>query len=620
MNVLSRSISQIFQGAVKAFQTFPAAIGCALAFAIVTIIRIYLDWPQQEAFNFLFNCLHWSFAVGAILSLAITTAVKSRINNRNAFLIGNMLGLLVVAFTFILLYFFGQSADESSRYAVISGISQARAGVAMLIGMLAFIYLAGYPNDQSDFSKSFFMTHKAFFIALIYGLVIMSGASGVAGAVKALLYHGMSYKVYMYIGTFTGFMAFTIFLGYFPDFRKDQIDQHREVAQKQPRFMEVLFVYIMIPIVIALTFVLLIWAGRTVATGLWPSFIQLSGIATSYAIGGIWLHIMVTHHESTLAGLYRKFYPIAALVILAFEAWALFVQLGKSGLKMTEYTFSLLWIITVAAVILLIIIKADAHPKIVAITCIMALIYVLPIVGYYALPVTAQADRLEKLLVSQGMFVDGKIIPANKTNLPEPALRESITDAVDYLANARDAKLPTWFDKNLRDNEVFISKLGFEQAWAKPQDVYGNGSGAYMGTSIYLPPEAINIKNYSWALNFQGDFQKGKEYLTLIGDRGTYRIYWTLNTQDGIPTLRIVLNDKTILNHDLNDFIDQISKKFPPKQAEPYEASFKDMSMQLGNQDIDVLLVFSNVDINVDPQSDTINYWLNLNALYLNEK
>ena len=608
MNVLTRSISQIFQGAVKAFQTFPAAIGCALAFAIVTIIRIYLDWPQQEAYNFLFNCLHWSFAVGAISSLAISTAAQSRINNRRAFLIGNMLGLLVVAATFLLLYFFGHAVDESSRFAVISGISQARAGVAMLLSILAFIYLAGYPNDQSDFAKSFFMTHKAFFIALIYGLVIMSGASGVAGAVKALLYHGMSYKVYMYIGTFTGFMSFTIFLGYFPDFRK------------QPRFMEVLFVYIMIPIVIALTAVLLIWSGRTIATGFWPSFIQLSGIATSYAIGGIWLHIMVTHHESSLAGFYRKFYPIAALVILAFEAWALLVQLGKSGLKMTEYSFSLLWIIAVAAALLLIILKAGAHPKIVAITCAIALIAVFPILGYNALPVTAQADRLEKLLISQGMFSDGKIIPATKANLPELALRESITDAVDYLANARDAKLPTWFDKNLRDNEVFISKLGFEQAWAKPQDVYGNGNGGYMGTSVYLPSEAINIKNYEWALNFQGNFQKGSEYVTLIGDRGTYRIYWTLNSQDGIPTLRIVLNDKTILEHNMNDFVDQITKKYPPKQAEPYEASFKDMSMQLGNQHIDLLLVFSNVDINVDPQSDTINYWINLNALYMNEK
>ncbi len=618
MNAFTRSISQISKGAVKAFQTFPAAIASALAFAIVTMIRIQLDWPQQEACNFLFNSLHWAFALGAVFSLAAITAAQSRFNEARAFLIANLLGAAVVAATFLMLYLFGgtDSTQAASRVVSVSGLAASRVSVAILVSFLAFIILAGYPKDQSDFSRSFFMTQKAFLIALIYGLVIMGGTSGVAGAFQALLYQEMSVKVYEYIGTLVGFLTFTIFVGYFPDFRKGQIDKHREEAQKQPRFVEILFEYIMIPIVLALTAVLLIWTGKIIVTGLWPVFIQLSSIATGYTVGGIWLHVMVTHHESGLAKFYRRIYPFAALVILAFEAWALLIQLSKSGLKMTEYYFILIWIIAVAAAVLLPILKAKAHPVIVALTCALAVFSVLPVVGYQALPVTAQVNRLENLLVSQGMLDGDQLVPA--VTEPELAVRESITDAVIYLAYAEDAKLPAWFDKRLGESMVFKTKLGFEQTWPKPEDPFVTGPGGYMGTSLMLQPGSIDISDYHWAINLQQE--KEKATVTIEGDKGSYRINWTVTPPTGIPTLKIELDDRVIIEQDMNAYIDQISAGFPPGQAGPTQATFKDMSLQLETPEVTVLLVFSNIDINVDPRQDIINYWLNLDALYLKEK
>lgn len=620
MNAFTRSISQIAKGAVKAFQTFPASIISALAFAIVTMIRIQLDWPQQEAYNFLFNCLHWSFAMGAIFSLCAITAAQSLFSKTKAFMIANLLGAVVVVMTFLSLYFFGGTGADlsNSRVLMVSSLSATRVSMAMLVSFLTFIILAGYSKDQSDFASSFFMTHKAFFIALIYGVVIMSGASGVAGAVRALLYREMSDKVYMYIGTVSGFLAFTIFLGYFPDFHKGKVDERREVAQKQPRFIEVLFGNIMIPIVLAMTVVLLIWTGRIIVTGSWPIFVQLYSIATAYTFGGIWLHVMTTHHDTGLARLYRRIYPIAALVILAFEAWALLTQLGKSGLKMTEYYFILIWITAVVASVLLLLLKAKAHTMIVVLICILAVFSVLPLVGYQSLPVTAQVNRLEKLLISQGMLKGNDLIPAAVE--PELAVREAITDAVYYIAYAQDAKLPIWFEKNLGESNVFKAKLGFEQAWSKPEDIYNNGQGNYIGTSLFLPPGAINISDYSWAINMQEDYGKSREPITVRGDKGSYEIYWIFNPPYGIPILKIILNDRVILEQDMNTYLDRISAAFPPGKAKPSQATLEDMSLQLETPEINVLLVFRNIEINVNPREDIINYWMNPDALYLKEK
>ncbi|MDD4776087.1 MAG: DUF4153 domain-containing protein, partial [Syntrophomonas sp.] len=158
MNSFVRSVSEVLKGAAAAFQTFPAAIGCALAFAIVTMVRIQMDWPQQEAYNFLFNCLHWGLAVGAIFSLAAITYAQSRYNNSRAFLYANLAGLAAAAVTFLLLYQFS-GLDPSltgARFKIVSPIATARVTTALLISFLAFIYLAGYPQPRSDFARSFF--------------------------------------------------------------------------------------------------------------------------------------------------------------------------------------------------------------------------------------------------------------------------------------------------------------------------------------------------------------------------------------------------------------------------------------------------------------------------------
>ncbi len=618
MNKFKLSVLKIFKDSGDAFKTFPVTMGCAVAFALVTIIRIQLEWPQQEPNNFLFNCLHWSFAMGAIFSLALITAAQSRANTKKAFLYANVLSIAAVALVFVGLYYFGagDSSLTGSRFLVISNIAAGRVTAIMVVSMLAFIVLAGHPKEQSDFAKSFFMTHKAFFIALIYGGVIMAGASGVAGAVEVLLYNDMSSKVYMYIGTLVGLLAFTIFVGYFPDFRKGETDEHRLTAQKQPRFIEILFGFILVPILLALTVVLLIWAVKTIAGGQDAAFYMLYRIAAAYTLVGIWLHIMVTHYETGIPKFYRRIYPIAALVILVFEAWALLTQLGVSGLKFTEYAFAMIWILAAASVLLLLIKKEKAHPMIAVVASILAICFVSPVLGYNALPVSAQSNRLEKLLVSQEMFVDGQIVPARAE--PELSVRQSITDAVEYLAYANDAKLPSWFDKTIAQPIKFKEAMGFEPAWPEFDDDY-YGNDGYLSTILYLESGPIDISGYRWAVNPQEEYQKTQQFVEVKGEKGTYEIYWDTTSQSGIPSLRITKEGTVILEEDMSKFIGAIGEKYPPDQMKPIAASIEDMSIKLSSPELSVMVVMKNAEIHLDPKQDIINYWISLESIYLYE-
>ena len=615
MNAFTKSIMQIFNGAVSSFRAYPAAMASALAFAVVAIIRIQLDWPEQETYNFLLNCLHFSLALGAVFGLTAITAAKSRFDGATSLRVANLTGAVLVIITFLLLYFFGgtDSSLDMIRIVRLTGIAQARVIAAMLVSLFTFIVLAGYPRNHSDFARSFFMTHKAFFIALIYGGVMFAGGAGVAGAVEALLYRDMSEKVYMYIGTIAGFLAYAVFIGYFPDFSKNNTDPKREGAQKQPRFIEILFEYIMSPLALALTAVLLIWSAKTVFTGEQVPFMRLSSIAAGFAIVGLWLHIMVTHGKSGMAKFYRKIFPFAAIIILIFEATALYVQVEQWGIKTGEYFFILIWILTTAAVILFIIMKNRSHVIIAALLCGLAVLSVFPMLGYHVLPVKLQIAHLEKLLISEGMFKDDVIVPA--ASEPERPKKEAITDAVNYLAYAENARLPSWFSERLNESAVFQKEFGFAQSW--PDFNPDNQPGDYAGTYLSLPSGALDISRYHWAINMQDG--KGTLPVTIAGEKGIYEIYWSLAAGGEIPAIRIDLDGRTIHEEDMNAYLDLILSKYPPGKTQSSQAGLEDMSYSIEIPEADMLLVFGSISVNTDISTGHTDYWLDLRMLYLSE-
>lgn len=49
-------------------------------------------------------------------------------------------------------------------------------------------------------------------------------------------------------------------------------------------------------------------------------------------------------------------------------------------------------------------------------------------------------------------------------------------------------------------------------------------------------------------------------------------------------------------------------------------ATLEDMSLKFETSEINIMLIFSNVEINSDSNKDKINYWINPNTLYFNEK
>lgn len=594
-----RSITRIFSGGAKAFTRYPMAMTGALVVAILASIRIQLDTPVDTR---LFNSLQWAFAFVAIFSLAIITAAQSRSGKPLTFWLANGLGLAAGGTAFAALYW---------PAGVFTDIRISRIVAAIAISLLAFILLAAWPRERSTFNDSFFMTHKSLLIALLYGLVIMLGLFAVAFAVQSLLYKDLSEKVYQHIGTWSALLTFAFFLGYFPDFQRDSTDEHREVAQKQPRFIEILFAYVMIPIVLALTVVLLLWTIQIVITGDWPQFQQLAAIMAGYSLAGVWLFIMVSQKDLPLTRFYRHVYPIAALVFLGFAAWAFVRRLQVNGLKLDEYIFLLLWIFGVLAAVLLLVRPVRGNHWLAWLAMVLILVAVLPVIGYRDLPYQAQVSRLQQLLKANGLLVNGAIVPSGSV---DKQAQVQITDAVMFITGETDLQPPAWLPANLSAQDTFRQTFGFDQNWAIEP-----GGNEYLSSVVVRPSAGIDLSGYQWAVGLRDEWSNTPT--EVAGQKGTYQVTWQISGSANIPRLIVKRAGQTLIDETLTAYLQNLQAKYPlgSNYNQITATSADDLSFFVEADEIRVKAVLAMVEMNRQGGA-ALYYNVRLQAIFLGEK
>lgn len=612
MSGIKESVLKVYKGAIKSFSDYPVSMISALLFSLVTVVRIQMEWEVQQDFSLLLNSLHFALALAAASGMALIAYVRSRKNSQRDFIYANLAAAVIGLITFILLYFLSSTQSYYTYdYLRLTDLSVFRVMALIYSSVILFVIFAGHPKESPDFSKSLYMTIRAGAVALIYGLVIMGGSSAVAGAIQALLFRDMSYKVYQYLGTISGFLGFSIFLGYFPDLSKKDRDDKRSYAEEQSRFVEVLLDYILIPIALALTVVFLVWTVRTSTQGIETSFIQLSGIATSYALGGLLLHVLVTNHEGSLPMFYKKVFPITALVILGFQLWALIVQISQNGLMDSEYSFSLIWIFTVISVILLLFKGKKSHIPMSLISILVVLIAVLPLVGYHSLPYRYQLSKLENILESEGMLSNNQI---NKSADPSQESKEKITEIVLYLVYKDNDNHPQWFSKDLRENNNFQETFGFQHTWPSYE---GDGPKFY-GTNLVMPAEKIDISSYSNLIVLSDYMAKDLAEVKFSGVKGEYIFNWSMMRGQESPLFSVTLNGELIIEESFDKYLSDLAKRYPPSDIYTKVADIEDMLYIIATDDINIMLVFKSIDININEDKSEY-YFMNLNSIYLEE-
>lgn len=619
MGSIRKAITSTLRGAVESYLRYPAAMFSATALALLTSIRIADNTIMAAAE---FNRLQMTLAVAILFCLAWTawiqiwpdrkkngrpqpTAISEKAISAKSSLL-SLTGLLII----IPLYFLTRPVNGQ-----IPNLTVSRVIAAGGIALISWFLIISYGQTQTDYNKRFFMFHKALFVALLYMLVIMGGSNFIAVAVENLLYNEMSSDVYQHLTTWSGFLGFAFFLGNLPDLRMNADPEEVQASQKQPRFIEVLFVFVMIPIVLVLSLVLLLWALRMLLTGEWPQFSRLALIFSGYIAAGIWLNLMVADSSHGLARLFRRLYPVLSLVFLAVEAFAIYRQINDFGIRGGEYAAAALWIFGLLSAVFFLIRPVRLNHLTAWVAILVILISVLPLTGYDDLTFRSQLNRLEKVLTANQMLEGDKIIPVSQNNLPSNQDMLTITETTMYLQSLDDrGRMPGWLPRGSDAYDRFSSIYGFEPRWDYNDYEYQNPQKAIR---IIRGEGAVNLEGYSLA--FISVTGKNKDVTSFETTRGSYELEWVLeNNTSQPPGIKLSRDGSVIIDQDLSPFVDQLIEQAEDFNGYELELPADQMQYEIETADVRLMFVFSSLEL-LRNDSDSGNIYLDPYNIYFGD-
>ncbi|MCT4634206.1 MAG: DUF4153 domain-containing protein [Firmicutes bacterium] len=618
MEKILSSIEKIFLDFKRTYKKYPLIVLYAVLFTIVSMIRIQMEWREQEPYNFLFNILHFALASGASIGLLLVTITKQKSTKLKNMKIANLITSISNILIFLLLYLKGNNNINDRGFKYLPEICEARTFSLIFISTIIFILYLGYKDGKFRFNKSLFIFEKALMIALIYSGVIMLGSSGVAAAFQALVYRTMSGKVYMYLGALSLFAGYMIFIGYFPDFDKEEVENDFLKLSKQPKFIEILFIYILLVIMIVLSLVLIIWIVKSMVTETEVPFYDVSGIVSSYSLWGIWLFLMVCHSKSELVKFYKKVFPPVSLLILTFGIWAWIKQMNFTGLKEEEYIFIIIASVAIISSILLLLKNQRSLNLIAIVISVFSLINVLPLVGYHRLPTSYQINRLESLLITNSMLEDGQVIPfSGQLDLK---IRQDITDTVQYLAYKDKDLLPDWYKEDFVESDVFENTFGFKKTWYTKQSDLEIPESKYKFIDLQRSSGHVNLGDYDWLVLLDTKSWRAERIFEerIQGSKGDYLIIW--DERSDIAKLKIKKDGKDIVDIDLKEYIDMIIDKYGDNNHGIKGINLEEMSYLVEIPDLKIRIIFDSIHISMNPSEDNTSYNIQINSILFKER
>lgn len=431
-----------------------------------------------------------------------------------------------------------------------------RTGVALFALLIAFIWVPIIKSSIS-FNASFMIAFKSFFISLFFSGIIMAGISIILGATDQLIF-SINYKVYSYVATiiFTLF-APLYFLSLIPNFigAEDRNKTQEEINRKQetititaycPKFLQVLISYIVIPLIIVFTLILVIYILKNIGGDFWTDNL-LEPMLVSYAITVILVYILASEIENKFTVFFRKVFPKVLVPIVVFQIVSSVISLADTGVTHTRYYVILFGVYAAAAGILLSILPVRKNGVIAAMLIVFAAVSIVPPVDAFTISRTSQINTLENVLTKNNMLENNQIKP--KESIPDED-KKAITKTIYYLDEMGYTKKISWLPKDFKVYEDFTETFGFKE-YQEPMDedfkqpVYVNlnpsspititGYDTFVQTDINMYDKQHNqtictIKKDGESYTLVKDFNKNRVDIKIKGEHGQDLL--TFNTEE----------------------------------------------------------------------------------------
>lgn len=433
---ISKYIMNALISLYKSIKRFPLTLVLSASFVIVMIFISEIRPTTTK--SIIENLERVSMIIA--LGFPISICIKLYFEKKEAYKWGHIVaafigeGLILVLYYFFLLKDF--SMVSTSRYVGVN-----------LVVYLLFIFIP-YLKYKENFELYAMKIFEKFFITIIYSIVLYGGLCAVLATIDKLLEVQVPSNFYYY--TFlivAGIFAPTYYLGGLPTV-KDKF-----TIENYSNIFKVLVIYIIMPLITIYTVILYIYFARIIITVKWPVGL-ISNLVLWYAVISalVLFFISPLYKENRFANKFMKILPKVILPLLLLMFFSIGIRIKAYGVTENRYYVIALSLWVFGVMIYFSLVKKFKNILLPVTLSIIIFISVLggPI-SSYRISMVNQNMRLEKILVSNNMLKDSKIIKNNSLNQKD---KEQIISILDYFNTNHNLNDVKYIPKNFKIDEM----------------------------------------------------------------------------------------------------------------------------------------------------------------------
>ncbi|MFZ7103021.1 MAG: DUF4153 domain-containing protein [Peptococcaceae bacterium] len=468
LNKLGKIINHVSLKLLTSLRRFPEAL--VLAFAIV-IIFIYMNHIRQG--NDVLTHVALVLALGIPLSLCIRMFwEKIAFNKVTA---GFIYGFAVLALTAYYKFLLPDLEMVSvTRYIGLS--------LALYLLFMGIPYL----ERRDGFELYVIKLFTGFFVTYFYSLILFLGLAAILFTINTLFSVGISGKVYFDLWLIVaGIFAPAYFLAGLPAYGAVY------KCEDYPKFLRVLFLYIVMPLLAVYTAILYVYFIKIIVTGFWPAGI-VSHLVLWYSIIStvVIFFVYLLKEKNLWAQTFITFLPKLILPLLLMMFVAMGIRINAYGVTEKRYLVMAGGFWSSGCMLYFALKNTTQNIKIVLSAAIIAALAVSGPWSAYGVSKYSQNNQLEKILTGNKMLVNGKITPSREISAAD---KKSISSIINYFNRYHE----------LKDLKLLPADFSLEGM----QDVFGftlvpEGPGRFFSHYLREQQELIDIRGFDYFLNY----------------------------------------------------------------------------------------------------------------------
>ena len=431
------SLESFSSAAVNAFRRFPMSMLSAIIATCVLMYLTHNDWLFKEHDYFVWGKILMCSELGLCLFMASALISEARQHNKQQKIVLQVITLAVIGLYYSTIGHYEKfTIDSFTRFSLYV------IGSHLLISFAPFIG-RNHINGFWQFNKALFLR---FLLSALYTCVLYGGIAGGFWLMDVLLKVDIHYTKYLYVWYILACSFNTlVFLAGVP---KDIANLDTDITY--PKGLKTFTQFILLPLVTLYLLILYAYLFKILFKWSLPMG-YVSYLVISISVAGILSLLLIyplrNEEENKWIKVFSKWFYVALYPLIGLLAVAIFKRISDYGITENRYFILILaaWLVVIAAYFLI----SKAHNiKVIPVSLFVICFFTsLGPWGAFSVAQHSQKNRLEKILVKDGLLVNGKIKKAvGKIDDSDATDIESIIHYLDK-ANALDVIQP-WFNRN----------------------------------------------------------------------------------------------------------------------------------------------------------------------------